>query len=86
MLTRLPRQIMWSVVSRALLLVVATAIGLGVATAAARLLRSVLFGSSATDASTYVIVGVALVLTVLLAALLPAVRAARVDPLAAIRR
>ncbi len=82
-----PRQIMWSVVSRALLLgVVATAIGLGVAAAAARLLRSVLFGISATDASTYVIVGVALVLTVLLAALLPAVRAARVDPLAAIRR
>lgn len=82
-----PRQIMWSVVSRALLLgVVATAIGLGVAAAAARLLRSVLFGISATDASTYVIVGGALVLTVLLAALLPAVRAARVDPLAAIRR
>ena len=82
-----PRQIMWRVVSRALLLgIVATAFGLGAAAAAARLLRSVLFGISATDPSTYVMVGVALVLTVLLAALLPAVRAARVDPLTAIRR
>jgi predicted lysophospholipase L1 biosynthesis ABC-type transport system permease subunit len=82
-----PRQILWRVVSRALLLgIVATASGLGAAAAAARLLRSVLFGISATDPSTYVMVGVALVLTVLLAALLPAVRAARVDPLAAIRR
>ena len=82
-----PRQIMWRVVSRALLLgVVATAIGLGAAAAAARLLRSVLFGISATDPATYVMVGVALVLTVLLAALLPAIRAARVDPLTAIRR
>ena len=82
-----PRQIMWRVVSRALLLgTVATAFGLGAAAAAARLLRSVLFGISATDPSTYVMVGAALVLTVLLAALLPAVRAARVDPLTAIRR
>jgi putative ABC transport system permease protein len=61
-----PRQIMWSVVSRALLLgAAATAVGLAV---------------------TYLAVGIALVATVLLAALFPALRAARVDPLAAIRR
>ena len=82
-----PGQILWSVVSRALMLGgIATAIGLGVAAGASRLLRSVLFGISASDPSTYVIVGVGLVLTVLMAALLPAIRAAKVDPLAAIRR
>ncbi len=82
-----PRQIMWSVVSRALLLgAAATAVGLAVAAAAARLLRSVLFGVSAADPFTYLAVGIALVATVLLAALFPALRAARVDPLAAIRR
>ena len=51
-----------------------------------RLLRSVLFGVSAADPFTYLAVGIALVATVLLAALFPALRAARVDPLAAIRR
>ena len=82
-----PLQIMWSVVSRALLLgAAATAVGLAVAAAAARLLRSVLFGVSAADPFTDLAVGIALVATVLLAALFPALRAARVDPLAAIRR
>ena len=82
-----PTQILWSVVSRALTLGgIATGIGLGMAAAASRLLQSVLFGISAGDPSTYLIVGVALVLTVLMAALLPAIRAARVDALAAIRR
>jgi predicted permease len=82
-----PGQILWSVVSRAWMLgAIATTIGLAAAAAASRLLRSVLFGISASDPSTYVIVGAALVLTVLMAALLPAIRAARVDPLAAIRR
>ena len=74
-------------VRRALLLgAAATAVGLAVAAAAARLLRSVLFGVSAADPFTYLAVGIALVATVLLAALFPALRAARVDPLVAIRR
>ena len=81
-----PGQILWSVVSRALMLGGIATIGLGVAAGASRLLRSVLFGISASDPSTYVIVAIALLLTVLMAALLPAIRAAKVDPLAAIRR
>jgi ABC-type lipoprotein release transport system permease subunit len=44
-----------------------------------------LFGISAADPFTYLLVGIALLTTVLLAALIPALRAARVDPLAAIR-
>ena len=60
-----------------------------VETSIARIAHSffpVLFGVSAADPFTYLAVGIALIATVLLAALFPALRAARVDPLAAIRR
>ncbi len=82
-----PRQIMWSVVSRALLhgrsgYRGGPRRGRRRGTTAA----SVLFGVSAADPFTYFAVGIALIATVLLAALFPALRAARVDPLAAIRR
>jgi predicted permease len=55
------------------------------ALALARLTQSLLFGVSPTDPTTYAVVGVAILAIVLLACLVPAQRAMRVDPLAAIR-
>jgi ABC-type lipoprotein release transport system permease subunit len=50
-----------------------------------RVLATMLFGLKSTDALTYATVFVVVVPAVLLAALLPALRASRVDPLAALR-
>jgi predicted permease len=81
-----PRRIVWGVVRQALILgVVAIAIGLAGAAAATRILESVLFNVTTTDPATYATVGVTLLATILLATLLPALRAARIDPLAALR-
>jgi putative ABC transport system permease protein len=62
-------------------------LGLGIATAlaASRLLRAVLFGVTPTDAATYAAVVVLMLVVCLVACYLPARRAARVDPLTAIR-
>jgi len=82
-----PRSILWDVVSRALLLGgVATAVGLIAAAAGARILRSVLFNVRETDPLTYAAVAATLLATVFASTLIPAVRAARVDPLVALRR
>jgi predicted permease len=82
-----PSRIMTAIVVRALLLGgVATGIGLVAAAAAARVLRSVLFEISETDALTYAAVAAVLLSTVAAATLIPALRAARGDPLAALRR
>jgi ABC-type antimicrobial peptide transport system permease subunit len=66
-----------------------TAVGLGVGLAGAaaltRLLASLLYGVSARDPATYAAVAVFLGAIALLATYLPARRAARVDPLLAIR-
>ena len=61
------------------------ALGLGLALAATRLIASTLFGVTATDAATYLTVVVLMLVVGLLACYLPARRAARVDPLSAIR-
>jgi predicted permease len=61
------------------------ALGLIGAFAASRLLESLLFGVAATDPATYAVVLVAVLLAALLASLLPALRAARADPLSALR-
>jgi len=61
------------------------AIGLVAAFALTRLLTSQLFGVGATDAPTFTIVSALLVAIALLATLLPAMRATRVDPVVALR-
>ena len=62
-------------------------IGLGLAGAFAltRLMRSLLFGVGPTDPMTFVAVALLLAIVALLACWLPARRAARVDPMEALR-
>jgi putative ABC transport system permease protein len=67
------------------LALVGVAAGIGLALAATRLLRSLLYGTSPTDAVTYVAVATLLVIVCAGASLVPALRASRVDPLTALR-
>ena len=61
------------------------AVGLIVAAAATRLLASFLFGVSSLDAATFVAIPIVLVGVALIASYLPARRAAKVDPMIALR-
>lgn len=82
----LPRQVMGLILRESLALVCLGVIaGLGAAFAASRLIATMLFGLSATDPATYGAVALLLVAIAVLAALLPARRAARTDPLVALR-
>ena len=67
------------------LVLVGIAIGLGAAFAFTRVLASLLFGVTPTDAATLAIVSFTLVSIALIACYLPARRATRVDPLVALR-
>lgn len=59
--------------------------GLAGAYAATRLMSSLLFGVTATDVTTFVLVAITLSVVALIACLIPARRATKVDPLVALR-
>jgi putative ABC transport system permease protein len=61
------------------------AIGLAVSLALTRLIKVMLFGVSATDPLTFIVVPLSLIMVALLACWIPARRAARVDPMVALR-
>ena len=78
--------VVWLIMRQAGVLVVAgVAIGLGLAFASTRLIRSYLYGVSAHDAWTMAAVAVVLLMSGAVAAYLPARRAASVDPMQALR-
>ena len=64
---------------------IALVLGLGAALAVARLFAAFLYGVRTDDALTFVSVPVLLGIVVLIASWIPARRAARVDPMAALR-
>ncbi|HXZ18798.1 MAG TPA: FtsX-like permease family protein, partial [Candidatus Acidoferrales bacterium] len=81
-----PAEILRMVLRQGLLLAaVGMAIGLGAALALARLATSLLYGVSATDPVTLLVVPAVLITMALLACCLPARRAMRVDPIVALR-
>jgi putative ABC transport system permease protein len=80
------RQVVRMVVGEGMRIVgLGVAIGLVGSFGATRLLRSQLFGVGPTDALTFIVVTVLLALVAMLACLLPARRASRVDPMVALR-
>ncbi|HWX53738.1 MAG TPA: ABC transporter permease [Verrucomicrobiae bacterium] len=80
-----PGNIVGLVLGRAVRLALAGALtGLALSLAASRVLSSVLFGLKSTDASTYVLVLLAVFPVIVLAAVAPAMRAARVNPMVAL--
>jgi putative ABC transport system permease protein len=82
-----PRRILIGIVGPAVALgAAATTAGLIGAAASARVLDSMLFNIESSDPSTYAVVAAALLVTVGISTLIPALRAARIDPLVALRR
>ena len=81
-----PRNVLLLVLGRAVqMALLGVVVGLAVAFSAARVMNTMLFGLKATDAITYAGVLLAVTPIVVLAAAVPAWRAARADPVAALR-
>jgi putative ABC transport system permease protein len=80
------RDVLWMVIGRVMALAGAgVLIGLGGALALTRLMKTLLFGVSAADPLTFAVIALLLTAVALLAALLPARRATKVDPMIALR-
>jgi predicted permease len=80
------REVLWMIVGQGLrVTLIGVVCGVAVAYASTRLLESLLFEVSTTDAVTFVVVPVVFVLVALLASLAPAGRAIRIDPVGALR-
>ena len=78
--------VLWMVMRESLTLAaIGVAIGIPVALAAARLVASVLYGLKATDPTTVSLAGLVMIAVAALAVYLPARRAAKVDPMVALR-
>jgi ABC-type antimicrobial peptide transport system permease subunit len=67
------------------LVLIGAAVGLGAAVLASRLLRGLLYGGAATDVTSFVGVPLVLLAVAMLAIWIPARRAAKVDPIRALR-
>jgi predicted permease len=79
-------QVLWMVLRGSFLVtLIGVAVGLPLAIAATKVVRSVLFGVTAGDPMTFVAAIVGIGLVAFLASLIPALRAASVDPLIALR-
>jgi putative ABC transport system permease protein len=78
--------VQWMVVRQGLVLAVAgVVVGMVVSLAAARTLRSMMFGITAHDPITFAVVGALLAIVAIVASYVPARRATRIDPLVALR-
>jgi predicted permease len=79
---RLLRSVVWN---GAILAIIGAALGLAGAVGAARVLRGFVWGISPLDPATYIIVAVVLIVVAVLASLIPALRAVRLNPVSALR-
>jgi putative ABC transport system permease protein len=81
------RDVLWLIIGQGMGLALAgLGIGLTASSGLTRLIKSLLYGVSASDPVTLTAVSTLLALTALLACYLPARKATRIDPLAALRR
>jgi len=80
------RDVFRSVVGQGMgLVLIGLVIGLIAAFASTRLLSSLLYGISAADPATFTVVSLVLIGVALLASVIPAYRASKVDPMVALR-